>query len=422
VVIELNRWTSWLFIWLLCGTVTAGLMLFFPVADLIGLIILILEALLILLLAVKQSTIGKTLIVAFLLRAIAALVHYYIIPLPDSQADARSFERLAAEWAEYGFVNLLHQFRTGSELYPWLIAVIYSIVGRSPLTAQAINVLFGSLIVRNTYLLAKQFWDNRVATRAAWIATLFPTLILYSAITLREVAVVFPLTLGVLYFLWWLHKERPIDLVKAFIACGIATAFHTGIVVVILIMALTTFSRWLRALCAVHPKLTLTRSFALCLLVLSIYIIFISGWGLEKLGGFKVSTAVDWLANLQRNYAIGRAAYLQHLQPRSVFDLIWQTPIRITYFLFMPFPWFVRTWVDLLGVTISACNLLLTILILRSFPKIWATYERRWGLYTLLALLGTFALATSNYGTSIRHSSKLVPLALALAKIPKVRI
>jgi 4-amino-4-deoxy-L-arabinose transferase-like glycosyltransferase len=422
---RLNRREEHLVILLLCallGLGSAGLALYLLISDLVGIITLAFGGILIFLVATKHHPVRKPLIAAFALRAAFALVHYYIVPLPDSQADALTFERLAAEWAEHGFVGMWHQFRTGAYLYPWLISVVYSLVGRSPLTAQAINVFFGSLIVRNVYLIAKQFWDDKVSTRAAWVAAVFPTLVLYSAITMREVAIVFPLTLSVFYFLRWLREERPTNMVKALAACGISVAFHTGVVVVILVMALGAVFRWLRALLAARTSLVLKRGFVLGFIAIGIGAILASGWGLEKIGGLKVGSVVDWLANQQLVAARGRAAYLQHLQPRSAFDLIWQVPIRITYFLFMPFPWFVRSWADLLGLTMSACNLLLTILVLRSFSKVWATYERRWGLYILFALLVTFALTTSNYGTSVRHSSKLIPLALALAGIPKVRL
>ena len=423
--VRLSRWKERLIILLLClflGLGSTSLVLYLPIPDLIGIITLLLGGTLTFFVVTECPSARYPLIVAFALRAALALVHYYIVPLPDSQADALTFERLAAEWSEHGLTGIWYQFRTGAYLYSWLIAVVYSLVGRSPLTAQAINVLFGSLIVRNVYFVAKQLWDDSVATRAAWVAAVFPTLALYSSITMREVAIVFPLTLGVLYFLRWLHRGRYTDMIKALVACGISVAFHTGMVAALLVMALGAFFQWLRAFPTGRIGLVLKRGFALGIVAVGIGAILVSGWGLEKIGGLKVSNLVDWVANQQLRAARSRAAYLQHLQPRNAFDLILQVPIRITYFLFMPFPWLVRTWADLLGLIISICNLLLTTLILCSFPRILVDCKRRWVFYVLFALLVTFALTTSNYGTSIRHSSKLVPLALMLIRAPRVRL
>ena len=392
-------------------------------SDLLGLLFLLAGGTIILTVNKKNSRLLTILFVAFSVRSLFALVHYYVIPLPDSQADAVMFERIAAEWAQSGFPGVLVQFRTGAFLYSWIIAVLYSILGRNPLMAQAINVLFGTLIVRNVYLLAQLLWGDRFASRSAWCATFFPTLVLYSAITMREVAVVFPLTLGALYFVQWLKRDRLRDFLKALVAWAVSIAFHTGVLPVILVISLAGFRKWLDALVTARTKAVVRRLFAVCFVIFGICAILGVGWGLEKLGGVaEAGNFVEWLANQQRIAARDRAAYLSSLQPRNLLDLVWQTPIRMVYFLFMPFPWLVRSSADLLGLIIAALNFLLILLIFRSFPKVWANKERRWIFYTLLILLIAFALTTSNYGTAVRHSSKLVPLALAVIQIPKVKL
>ena len=49
--------------------------------------------------AMRWADIRHVLLVAFLVRAALALIHYYIFPLPDSSADAVTFERVAWEWS-----------------------------------------------------------------------------------------------------------------------------------------------------------------------------------------------------------------------------------------------------------------------------------------------------------------------------------
>jgi len=370
----------------------------------------------------RQPRVRTLLTCAFLIRAIFALVHHYVVPLPDSQADAVTFELIAARWAQEGFLGALSHFTTGAYLYSWVISLLYSLTTRSPLMAQGVNVLFGTLIVWNVYRISRLFWNERLAHRAGYAAAFFPTLVLYSAITLREVAVVFPFTLGILYFVKWIRKDRTRDFVGAFITFWISSAFHTGTIIAILVLTIAAFRRWLDAFLAPRSIKVIKRGVALGILVLGVYLIVVSGWGLEKLSGLRHVDPLSWLSYRQEVTACGRAAYLENMQTRTVLDLVWQTPIRVAYFLFAPFPWMVRSPVDLLGAVMSFLNLVLVLLLLHSLRSIWTNREARWSLYILVGMLIGFALAVSNYGTSIRHTSKLVPLALALAKIPRVKL
>lgn len=204
----------------------------------------------------------------------------------------------------------------------------------------------------------------------------------------------------------------------------ISTAFHTGILPVIFVAGLAALKRVLDALALAKRKALIRRIGLVLLLILTTALILTTGWGLEKAGSLlrNPGNFVEALAAHQKIAARDRAAYLRDLQPRNLLDLFLQIPIRIVHFLFMPFPWLVSSLVDLLGLGIAICNFFLLLLVLRSLPGILERKEGRWILRTVLALLITFALGTSNYGTGIRHSSKLVPLVFATIRIPKVKI
>ena len=72
------------------------------IADLLGLTTMFFVGAFCLLLAKHRPTIAKVLLVAFFVRATAALFHYYIAPLPDGSNDAVIFEKIAWEWAQGG--------------------------------------------------------------------------------------------------------------------------------------------------------------------------------------------------------------------------------------------------------------------------------------------------------------------------------
>ena len=72
------------------------------------------------------------------------LIGHSFISLPDSTADAVSFELQAWEWSKYGFINHINNFTGPSPKFiSWLVGVPYSLFGRSVLMAQSISLFFG---------------------------------------------------------------------------------------------------------------------------------------------------------------------------------------------------------------------------------------------------------------------------------------
>ena len=67
-----------------------------------------------------------------------------MFPLPDSTADALTFEHVASEMSKNGFSYVLDQFKGPDPRFiSWLIAILYSLLGRSILMAKSVSLLFG---------------------------------------------------------------------------------------------------------------------------------------------------------------------------------------------------------------------------------------------------------------------------------------
>ena len=66
----------------------------------------------------------------------------------------------------------------------------------------------------------------------------------------------------------------------------------------------------------------------------------------------------------------------------------------------------------------SSFVFVLTVLMVRSFGCVWKNKKARWSFYVLASITLAFALTVSNYGTSIRHVSKVVPIVLTLVRFP----
>ena len=280
---------------------------------------------------------------------------------------------------------------------------------------QAINVLLGTLVVYLTYRIAAQVSGHRAGCRAAWFAALFPTLNLYSALTMREAFIVFFFLLGVLYALRWDQDDRATTFCFSALFLALSGAFHTGMLPMLGVLGLIAIIRWASLLPAAHSRRFVRVTTAVMLLALLGVGIIVSGWGLEKVGLIQRG-----LGEHQATAARDRAAYLSTLVVRQPLDLLWHTPIRVVYFLFSPFPWWVRQPVDVLGVMDASLYLWLTAHIMRRRGR-GLSWNRRVRLLVLFLAAGiaVFALATSNYGTAVRHRAKFAPLFIAVAMAVK---
>ena len=81
--------------------------------------------------------------------------------------------------------------------YYYLLGVFFLITGApGRLAAAALNCFVGALTIVFTYRMARSLFSEQVAQRAGWLACFFPSLIIWSAQTLKEPVVIFLETLA----------------------------------------------------------------------------------------------------------------------------------------------------------------------------------------------------------------------------------
>lgn len=394
-------------------------------SDLIGWAVLAFGVIALMAIASRNAGLRKVLIVAFLLRAAVAVLGYYFITLPDSASDAAMFYRQATEWGAHGWAGVAEEFRTGAYLYPSLMAGVFQLTGNSQFLMLAINVCLGTLIVLATYRLAELIAGEATARVAGWVTALWPTLVLYSAVSLREEAIVLPFVVALVYLMKWRSTNRMLDLSLAFLFFYLATLFHTGIGAGLIAAGIVAAVAGLAALSRLHRSLAVVRYLPMAVLALGLAaLILTSGIGLEKIGGSLEGFGIDNLAQAAENRATARAKYLEGYQLASALDLVTQAPVRIGYFMFSPFPWAISSSFDLVGLVDAALYLILVILIIVALRT--RSAQRR-DLLVLLFVAGTiiylFAFVTSNSGTAVRHRAKLAPVLIVAAAVavPRVR-
>jgi hypothetical protein len=400
------------------GAVMGVLIGLAPIADVLGWASLSISAVILGTIALRTPAVRGPLLVAFMLRAGAALVQWYVTPLPASDADAIRFEAMGYDLARLGVLGVLEQLTRVEHVYAWIIGVLYALTDRSPLMIQVLNVLLGTLVVWNVFALARLLWGDDAARRAAWVAAVLPTPVLFSAIILREVMIVYPLTLGVLWLARWYVTNGGGYLLGAFVAFSTATAFHVFAFTVVGAAALVVLVRWFSLLTHGKPHRALATFVA----------------GLVVLAAFSVALAYGWSryeyleAMMLRSFQVQqeftsaqRAGYLEDMTVTSPAALVWQAPIRMVYFLLMPFPWRVSAAVDVVGLLDALVYLGLLWYLLRGARRIWSNGPARASLFLAMTAITVFSLAVSNYGTAIRHRAKVAPILIAVAAVAMVR-
>jgi hypothetical protein len=136
-------------------------------------------------------------------------------------------------WRGGSYFNLkLYQIAADSPnwLYPVYVAVHF-LMARSHLLPVISNCFFGALTCVVLFRASKNLFGERVAQFSAVLAVVFPNLVYYSALDLKDILIAFLL---VLVFCQWqehLRAGRPVAFVSAFLACMvlIGLRFYVGV-------------------------------------------------------------------------------------------------------------------------------------------------------------------------------------------------
>ena len=372
-------------------------------------------AFLVSLLLVPDQQQSAILVAAFAFRIAVSVVHVAGYALPDSQFDARTFERIAWLWARDG--RLFDDFTTGSYLYSWLSSGIYLLSGRVPFLLHVINSYFGTLTIYFVMRSARLLSPNTHIDRAAgWTLAFYPSAVLYSVLTMREAPMVLALSISIHLLLSWVTTRRIAFGLGAVSFMIVAQLFHAGMIGATLAVVLI-YSRVSLQSVTVRDNLRPLALFMVMATAIGVLQFSLrTGVGLEKVWGllrdFNIDTIVSWQAYSAR----GRGAYLSDVDINVWLDLVWNLPLRVIYFLGSPFVWMVSQFRDLLGLFDAVVFLYI------AFRITLGTRRRR--LFTIDAYLSialvvagvvaVFALGTSNYGTAFRHRAKVFPWLLLL--------
>lgn len=355
---------------------------------------------------------------AFFARLSAALFHYYIAPLPDGTKDAVTFERVAWELSTSGIGGIFSSFDyNASYIYSLLMAFPYALLGRNPLMLQTLSVLVGTFCVYLTWKLAVEIWDRKSARAAAWIVALFPTLIMYSALTMREVYFVAFVLMATIYLARWAQRRRWRHAGGAALLFVVGAAFHpasiAGLAALAAMMVVSAFRRLLASL--LRSRLHLSGFALLSAAALAVPILIWLDPSIPKIGPFTNIFDAEFYLRRFDISSRGSAAYPQWLSPQTPVELLWIVPLRAVYLLFSPFVWDVQSAAHLIGHFDALLYLSLVLAVIVNCRYLSANPAALAILLVFIAGAVMLGAGTGNFGTGLRHRAKLLPLLVVLA-------
>jgi len=283
--------------------------------------------------------------------------------------------------------------------------------------AQSISLLFGIGSVFIGWRLASNLWNNNVARKVAWIIALFPSLVLYSVLILRETYMVFFLLIALYGVTLWIKTDSFKSIALAMFGFTGATFFHGAMIVGGIIFATLvggiSLIRFFKSL--KNYYLNYKSLFLITIYLASLGLYLTNKIRVPYLGTFESSTNIS---NLQKRTDIatrGTASWPEWTTINSPVEMIYKAPIRSIYLVFAPFPWDVNKLRHLIGMLDGFLYMYLSFLILINIKLILKDPVLRVFLIILVAYVCVFGIGVGNFGTGIRHRSKFVVIFILLA-------
>jgi hypothetical protein len=387
--------------------------------DLLGWVFLLIVFVVILILPKKHSHIKNILLVAFILRAIVVVFDQYeLIRLPDGYADASKFETLAREFSRnQGLSVLFDFFIPDSFLISRIISIFYTIFGENKMMAQSISVLLGVGSVYLVYKLCLNLWDYCSAQKAAWVTALFPILILYSSITLRETYIIFFLLIGLNSIAKFMKDHSFISLLQVLFSFYVLTFFHgpaaIGGFVFLTYLLLNLIKKQLILL--YNFKINIL-SFFLIIIYLIPLILFANNYiQLPYIGGIKTLFNLDKFIPKINNYINDTASYPEWFIITNNLEFYSKGIIKIFYFVYSPFIWDIESYHHLLGLFDGILYIILTIYVIKNWQAIWENPITRLFILLFIVYIIIYGISIGNFGAATRHRSKFVVILIVLA-------
>jgi len=326
------------------------------------------------------------------------------------------------EWIRKGVdlfqlpAKLAESFSGNHRGYGYVLAgMFYFTDAPARLPAAVLNCLIGALTVVMAYRIARSLFSEWVAIRVAWWTCLLPSMVIWSAQTLKEPTVIFLETI-VLYGCVRL-KVKGFS-VRHIIACGLA---------IVLVLPFRFYAAYIAgaavALALVMPqfgkrKLSVGSALGVAACVLPIVMMSsvlvsseaqVERFNIQKIEKFRQDVAVGAGSGVTSSYDM-----------KTPGGLAAATVVGGTYLMLAPFPWQLGGGSVRMVLTTPELVVWWWVFFVGVLPGIWHAIRNRFNeiqplLFFLLGLGVLYSMMFGNVGLAYRQRAQLLPWLLIFA-------
>ena len=118
-------------------------------------------------------------------------------------------------------------------------------------------------------------------------------------------------------------------------------------------------------------------------------------------------------------YMNSSASYPNWLIIDNKIDFFPKALVKIFYFIYSPFIWDIKKTYHLLGLLDSILIMVFTFYLIQNWTIIWKNPASRIIFLILITYLIIYGISVGNFGTAIRHRSKIIVILIVLVA-PKI--
>jgi hypothetical protein len=349
----------------------------------------------------------------WLLRSSIALVldvtGYSNLLAPDEGTYAGTGRALAMYWSGDVFIEPGRFTADRAHGYFYVNAACFYLFGNSELPVKLLNALIGVLVTRHIFFLSFDLFGPAVARRAGLLTNYFPSLVLWSAVNIRDVWVILLLVLVSRYSLAIARNYSHVALLKLCAAIYVLSFFRDYLIFAVAFPPVAAI--------LIGGRGHLLRNFVMAVAAaISLAILFEQG---IVRPATRSQMSLESLSDIRQNLATGGSAYYRDVDISTPGRALAFLPIALAYFFFSPFPWQITSLLRVLSVPEMV---LIYYLALPTWRGVTFAIRHRLRdclqILLMTALLTvTYALTEGNVGTLYRHRAQAMAFYLIFAAV-----
>ena len=177
----------------------------------------------------NNSTLRIVILTGLSIRWLSTLAGIFFINLPEDAGDAKRFQLNAINKSKNSFYDLFTQWEISSNMYSDFIAIIYKLFFYNKVGLYFLSIIAGTYIIFLTYKISLLIWNNeKISICNSLLVAFYPTLILYSSLTLRESLITLLLCLIFKTFINFINKFNILNFLYIIILTFILSILHGG--------------------------------------------------------------------------------------------------------------------------------------------------------------------------------------------------